>query len=44
MRKYSEEKELTKKDYEKLVETAYKQNKEQLALIIQKKMWKFSTS
>ncbi len=31
----SENRELTKHDYEKLVETAYKQNKEQLALIIQ---------
>lgn len=31
----TEEKELTKREYEKLVETAYKQNKEQLALILQ---------
>ena len=31
----SEKKELTKKEYEKLVKTAYKQNKEQLALILQ---------
>lgn len=31
----SEKKELTKKNYEKLVQTAYYQNKEQLALILQ---------
>ena len=31
----TEERELTKKEYEKLVEAAYKQNKEQLALILQ---------
>ncbi len=31
----AENRELTKHDYEKLIETAYKQNKEQLALIIQ---------
>lgn len=31
----SEERELTKADYEKLVKTAYQKNKEQLALIIQ---------
>ena len=31
----SENKELTKKEYEKLVQTAYNQNKEQLALILQ---------
>ena len=31
----SENRELTKREYEKLVETAYKQNKEQLALILQ---------
>ena len=31
----SEKKELTKKEYERLVQTAYEQNKEQLALILQ---------
>lgn len=31
----SEEKELTKNEYERLIQAAYKQNKEQLALIIQ---------